>query len=90
MGRVSFQRRYQPAIRSRAADQPAVMPFGLTDRQLELVMRAASSVPPEKRDTFLQRIAARLQAVGLRHPTDDDVASALRKAVEGLVHAPAA
>ena len=32
--------------------------LGLTDYQLKIVMAAARSVPVEKRDTFLQRIAA--------------------------------
>ena len=34
--------------------------IGLTDTQLNIVMNAARSVPVEKRDTFLQRIAAML------------------------------
>jgi hypothetical protein len=32
----------------------------LNDSQMQIVMSAASSLPMEKRDTFLQRVAARL------------------------------
>ena len=38
--------------------------IGLTDTQLQVVMRAARSIPVEKRDTFLQRIAAMLALRG--------------------------
>jgi ABC-type uncharacterized transport system ATPase subunit len=34
--------------------------IGLTDNQLRVVMNAARLLPVEKRDTFLQRIAAML------------------------------
>ena len=43
--------------------------LGLTDYQLKIVMGAARSVPVEKRDTFLQRIAAMLtSAVAVMSP----------------------
>jgi hypothetical protein len=38
--------------------------IGLTDTQLAIVMGAARKVPVEKRDTFLQRIAAMLALRG--------------------------
>jgi len=40
--------------------------IALTDSQLELVMTAAGSLTLEKRDVFLQRVAARLQLRGHR------------------------
>ena len=48
--------------------------IGLTDTQLQVVMRAARSIPVEKRDTFLQRIAAMLALRGRGRFTDTDVA----------------
>ena len=38
--------------------------LALSDDQLALVMTAAGSVPVEKRSTFLERVAARLQLRG--------------------------
>ena len=38
--------------------------IGLTDTQLKIVMNAARLLPVEKRDTFLQRIAAMLALRG--------------------------
>ena len=48
--------------------------IGLTDTQLEIVMGAARLVPVEKRDTFLQRIAAMLALRGRGRFTDTDLA----------------
>jgi hypothetical protein len=48
--------------------------LGLTDTQLKIVMNAARLVPVEKRDTFLQRIAAMLALRGRGRFTDTDVA----------------
>jgi hypothetical protein len=59
------------------------MMISLSDAQLQTVMAAASGLPPEKRGTFLQRIAATL----VRHHwfTDADVVDATRSALVGLV-----
>jgi hypothetical protein len=35
-------------------------PFALGDTQLKIIMRAASTLPPERRDQFLRDLAARL------------------------------
>ena len=59
--------------------------IGLTDYQLKVVMQAARSVPVEKRDTFLQRIAAMLAVRGRGRFTDTDVADVAHLALAGLV-----
>ena len=59
--------------------------IGLTDTQLKIVMQAARSVPVEKRDTFLQRIAAMLAIRGYGRVTDSDVADVAQLALCGLV-----
>lgn len=48
--------------------------ISLNDAQLKVVMAAASQVPHEKRDMFLQRIAAMLKLRG--RFGDDDVGEA--------------
>jgi hypothetical protein len=58
-------------------------PLSLSDEQIRAVMLAASSIDPERRDIFLQRIAAMLK---LRHRVDDaDVADVVQLALCGLV-----
>jgi Mg-chelatase subunit ChlI len=59
--------------------------IGLTDTQLQVVMRAVRSIPVEKRDTFLQRIAAMLALRGRGRFTDTDVADVAHLALCGLV-----
>ena len=59
--------------------------IGLTDYQLRVVMDAARAIPVEKRDTFLQRIAAMLALRGYGRFTDTDVADAAQLALAGLV-----
>jgi Mg-chelatase subunit ChlI len=59
--------------------------IGLTDYQLKIVMNAARSIPVEKRDTFLQRIAAMLALRGRGRFTDTDVADVAHLALAGLV-----
>lgn len=66
------------------------LPFALTDDQLHSVMMAAQPFDPSKRGTFLERVAAELRRLGLRYPTDDDVARAVRVALTRLQQAPAA
>ena len=59
--------------------------IGLTDIQLKIVMNAARSIPVEKRDIFLQRIAAMLALRGRGRFTDTDVADVAQLALAGLV-----
>ena len=63
--------------------------LGLTDIQLGTVMDAARTLPVEKRDLFLQRIAAMLALRG-RRVTDADVADVAALALRGLIHTDAA
>jgi hypothetical protein len=62
--------------------------IALSDRQLEAVMIAAQPLAIEKRACFLERIAGELARI--RHPDDRDVDHAVRAALRGLMHAPAA
>jgi hypothetical protein len=48
--------------------------LSLTDQQLKTVADAARDVPQEKRDVYLQRIAAMLTIRGRGHFNDADVA----------------
>ena len=64
--------------------------LGLTDNQLRVVMDAAHMVPLEKRDIYLQRIAAMLTMRGRGHFTDGDVTDVAKLALTGLAHQPAA
>jgi hypothetical protein len=64
--------------------------IGLTDTQLKIVMNAARLLPVEKRDTFLQRIAAMLAMRGRGRFTDTDVADVAQLALTGLAHQSAA
>jgi hypothetical protein len=59
--------------------------IGLTDIQLKTVMNAARSIPVEKRDVFLRRIAAMLAMRGRGRFTDTDVADVAQLALAGLV-----
>ena len=58
--------------------------ISLNDVQLKIVMAVAAQVPHEKRDMFLQRIAAMLKLRG--RFGDDDVGDAVKRALVGLVH----
>jgi hypothetical protein len=68
------------------------MPLALSDHQLELVMTAASPLPPEKRIVLVERIVAALyvRAGVFRKPTDAELEHATRVALRGLIQAPAA
>jgi hypothetical protein len=55
----------------------------LTDNQLAIVTNAAKSLPVEKRDLYLQRIAAMLAMRG--RATDADVGDVVTLALAGLV-----
>ena len=70
-------RQYRPAL-------------ALTDRQLQTVMTAASSLPIEKRSLFLERIAARLRLIGITRFNDTELDDTVRAALRGLLQAPAA
>jgi hypothetical protein len=59
--------------------------LGLTDYQLKIVMAAARSVPVEKRDTYLQRIAAMLAMRGRGRFADTDVGEVAQLALAGLI-----
>lgn len=50
--------------------------LSLTDPQLDIVIRTATELPLEKRDTYLQRIAALLQQRAGRHTTADVIEAA--------------
>jgi hypothetical protein len=64
------------------------MPLALTDSGLRIVMAAATGLPPEKRQIFMERIAAQLSRI--RRPGDADVERAARAALRGLMQAPTA
>jgi hypothetical protein len=64
--------------------------IGLTDTQLKIVMNAARLLPVEKRDIFLQRIAAMLALRGRGRFADTDVADVAQLALTGLALPPAA
>ena len=59
--------------------------LGLTDNQLRTVMEAAAAVPIEKRDLYLQRIAAMLAIRGRGRFTDTDVTDVAQLAMAGLI-----
>jgi hypothetical protein len=63
--------------------------LALSDSQLQLVMGAAGSLPPEKRSLFLERVAARLELYGHRF-TDIELERAVRLAFHGLIQNSAA
>jgi hypothetical protein len=59
--------------------------IGLRGHQLKIVMGAARVLPVEKRDIFLQRIAAMLAVRGRGRFTDTDVADVAKLALCGLI-----
>ena len=62
--------------------------LSLSDSQLQIIMTAAGTMPVEKRSTFLERIAARLQLRG-PHFTDADLGTAIQAALTGLIQSAA-
>jgi len=62
--------------------------LALNDSQLKLVMAAAGGLEVEKRDLFLQRVAAKLELRGHRF-TDVDLETAIRLALTGLIQSAA-
>ena len=81
-----MNRRAAPPLHRLPRPAPA-RPVALSDAQLHMVMTAASPLPVEKR-SVLQRIAGRLALHGSF--TDRDVEAAIRFALVGLTHEPAA
>jgi hypothetical protein len=61
-----------------------VSPLSLNDGQLQILMRAARPLAVEKRALFLERVGAQLALRGFRPPSDDDLARAVRMALQGL------
>jgi hypothetical protein len=62
--------------------------LALSDDQLATVMTAAGSLSVEKRSTFLERVAARLQLRGPRF-TDADLSAAIQATLTGLMQSAA-
>lgn len=60
--------------------------ISLSDAYLQIVMRAACVPPIEKRDLYLQRIAAMLALRGCGHFDDADVTDAVTRALNGMTH----
>jgi hypothetical protein len=63
--------------------------ISLSKAQTKIVTAAALHVPHEKRAQFFQRITAMLALRGRGHFDDDDVADAVARPLNGLVHAEA-
>jgi len=61
-----------------------VNPLSPSDDHLRIVMNAARPLAVEKRALFLERLGAQLALRGFRHPSDDDLARAVRMALQGL------
>jgi hypothetical protein len=83
---MTVLRRGKPPIR-KSRYPPAVL--RLSEPQIEIIMNAAGDLPEEKRGLFVERIAARLR-LGVTRFTDADFDVAVRLALQGLSHAPAA
>jgi hypothetical protein len=62
--------------------------ISLSDHQLKVVMAAAAGIDPDRRDVFLQRVAAMLKLRG--RFSDADVADVAKLALTGLALPPAA
>lgn len=65
-------------------------PLRLTDGQMATVINAARPLPPDKRSVLLERIAGNLQQLGYLRVSESDLECAVRLALQGLLHAPAA
>ena len=62
----------------------------LSEPQMETVITTADGLPAEKRGLFIKRVAARLQLNGSPRLTDAELDQAVRLALQGLGHPPAA
>jgi len=63
---------------------PSLLPLSLSDEQMQVVMLAVASLPAEKRDLFLRRVASLLRFRGGRRHGDTDVKIAVRLAIATL------
>jgi hypothetical protein len=61
--------------------------LALSDSQLQIVITATKAVIRDRRNLFLERVAARLLL--LNRFTDDDVRKGVQSAAGGLLHAKA-
>jgi hypothetical protein len=59
--------------------------LGLSDSQLTTILDMARTLPVEKRDLYLRRIAAMLTQRGRGHLDDSDVSDVAKLALAGLV-----
>ena len=62
----------------------SLLPLSLSDEQMQVVMLAAASLPTEKKDLFLWRLASLLRFRGGRRHGDTDVTIAVRLALAVL------
>jgi len=62
----------------------SLLPLSLSDEQMQVVMLAVASLPTEKRDLFLRRVASLLRFRGGRRQGDTDVKIAVRLALAAL------
>ena len=58
--------------------------ISLSDRQLDIVVRSAAQLPPEKRSAYLERVAGPLQRQA-GHIGDDDVSKAVEMSLRSLL-----
>jgi hypothetical protein len=58
-------------------------PLALSDNQLQRVMLLAGPLSPEKRSTFLERLAPQLERLG--RFSDDDLDRVAQSALRGLL-----
>lgn len=88
-GSPGWHRGAAPAIAYRRWRAYSGTMIALNDRQLKAVMVAASSLPLEKRELFLERLAARWELHGRRF-SDADLDRAVQLALQGLIQNSAA
>jgi len=62
----------------------SLLPLSLSDEQMQVVMLAVASLPTEKKDLFLWRVASLLRFRGGRRHSDTDVKIAVRLALATL------
>ena len=62
----------------------SLLPLSLSDEHMQVVMLAVASLPTEKRDLFLRRVASLLRFRGGRRQGDTDVKIAVRLALAVL------
>jgi hypothetical protein len=60
-------------------------PLGLSYSQIGLLLKAATRLPVEKRQAFLERFTGHLRVHGNRPPSDEAVRTAVETALAGLL-----